>query len=637
MKYECERLSQHLLPPDLREAEQVLEGLAKVFLIAPGNQSPAVADMDKVETAAGLEKAKADVQVRYQVLVEQIPAVVFMAFLEERISEAYVSPQIETLLGFTQKEWLEDPVRWYRQVHTDDKARWSIEIAEMLLSGKPLQSAYRVLARDGRVVWFQCEAKMVRRGDGRPWFVHGVAMDITELKQSEEALRKMHAELETRVQERTAQLASVNRELRGEIAQRERAEQEREQLLSREHAARSQAEEANRLKDQFLATVSHELRNPLNAILGWARMLRSGMLDAGTTARAVEVIERNALAQNQLIGDLLDVSRIITGKLRLDVRPVDLPDVIQAAVDSLQPAADAKGVRLQLVLDPRAGPISGDPDRLQQVVWNLLSNAVKFTPREGRIQVRLERINSHVEITVSDTGIGIDPQFLPYVFDRFRQADGTTTRVHGGLGLGMAIVRQLLELHGGSAHVYSAGKGQGTTFTVKLPLMVMQDGERFPAETGSRWHPTAMTDAPFECPPALKGLRVLVVDDEADARALLTTVLGTCGAMVQAAASATEALDALELSRPDILISDIEMPGEDGYSLIVRLRARERETGGWLPAAALTAHARTEDRLRALAAGFQMHLAKPIEPAELLATVASLASFKLVKPRGQPN
>jgi signal transduction histidine kinase len=384
-------------------------------------------------------------------------------------------------------------------------------------------------------------------------------------------------------------------------------------------------QEASRAKDEFLATLSHELRTPLNAILGWVRMLRTGKLDEITFDRGLETIERNSKSQAQLIEDLLEVSRIISGRLRLDLRPVDLVSVINAAVDAVRPPMDAKEIRLEVMLDPKAGPVSGDPGRLQQVLWNLLSNAAKFTSRGGYIQVRLERIDSHVEITVSDTGSGISADFLPFVFDRFRQADSSYTRKHGGLGLGLAIVRHLVELHGGSVHVYSAGEGQGATFTVKLPLMIVQDMYRFPAEASERRPPTSSYQVSFKCAPILEGLRVLVVDDEPDARDLLMTVLRECRADVTAVATAAEALEAISRLRPDVMVSDIEMPAEDGYSLIRKVRALESEQGGQTPAIALTAHARVEDRLRALSAGYKAHVAKPVEPAEIVAVIASLA------------
>lgn len=402
-------------------------------------------------------------------------------------------------------------------------------------------------------------------------------------------------------------------EVREHLLEQKRAQEERAELLK-------EAEAANRTKDEFLATMSHELRTPMTAILGWAHLLRTNRFSEDDLARALETVERNARAQTKLIDDLLDISRIITGKLRLDVRSVDLAAVIEAAVDATRPTAEAKAIRLQTVIDPQAGPVSGDTDRLQQVVWNLLTNAIKFTPKGGRVQVRLERINSHVEITVSDTGRGISAEFLPHVFDRFRQADGTTTRKHGGLGLGLSIVRQLVELHGGAVSAESAGEGQGSTFTVQLPIMITRKEVLRPG----RRHPTAGGSIAFDCPPSLKGLRVLVVDDEQDTRDLLRAVLEQCGSEVTTAASAAEAVEAFQQSKPDVLISDIGMPDEDGYLLIGKVRALEAGLGKRVPAIALTAYARVEDRVRALTAGFHVHVPKPIEPVELVAVVASL-------------
>lgn len=491
--------------------------------------------------------------------------------------------------------------------------------------GEPLRSVYRVLARDGHIVWFHCEAKMVRSEDGRPWFIHGVAFDITELKETETALKNARDELETRVQQRTAELATTNRELQLEIAERKRAEEERTRLLILEQKARKEAEAANRAKDEFLATVSHELRTPLNAILGWARILRGGRLDEASIARAYETVERNARAQAQLIEDLLDVSRIISGKLRLDVRPLELASVIQGAIETTRPAAEAKSIRVVTVLDPRANPVTGDADRLQQIVWNLLSNAIKFTPKGGRVMIRLERVNSHVEIIVSDTGVGISLEFLPHVFDRFRQADGSITRSHGGLGLGLAIVRHLVELHGGTVSADSR-PGEGATFTVQLPVIAVRAVEV--AGTPERVHPTAGGDVPLGSATTLEGVRVLVVDDQQDTIEVLTAVLGQCGAEVRSATSAAEALDMLKEWKPDVLVSDIGMPVEDGYELIRKMRALEHEQGSHIPAVALTAHARTEDRLRALSAGFEMHVPKPVEPAELVMVIASLTRHK---------
>ncbi|HKQ99017.1 MAG TPA: PAS domain S-box protein [Pyrinomonadaceae bacterium] len=382
-----------------------------------------------------------------------------------------------------------------------------------------------------------------------------------------------------------------------------------------------EAQDSSRLKDEFLATVSHELRTPLTSILGWAHMLRTGQFEGVDASKALETIERNARAQAQLIDDLLDVSRIITGKLRIDVRPVDPNSFIEAAIEAIRPAAEAKGVRVQRIMDTGIVTVSGDPVRLQQVVWNMLSNAIKFTPRGGRIQVRLERVNSHIEIAVSDSGSGIEPDFLPFVFDRFRQADQRTTRQYGGLGLGLSIVRHLVELHGGSVQAESPGVGQGSTFTVLLPVAPVYQS----VDSTKRVHPAARETLPvYEGPDRLDGLKVLVVDDEPDTLELLKAGLGNCGAEVTVAGSASEALESIQTVVPDVLISDIGMPGEDGYDLIRRVRALPAEDGGKMPAIALTAYARVEDRMQALRAGYQMHVPKPVELAELVAVASSL-------------
>jgi len=390
-----------------------------------------------------------------------------------------------------------------------------------------------------------------------------------------------------------------------------------------EQVARAEAERANRLKDEFLATVSHELRTPLTSLLGWSRMLRSGKLDEQTTQRALETIERNAQSQAQLVEDLLDGSRIITGKLRLAVRSMEPLKVIEGVLDTVRPAAEGKQIRITTVLDPSAGPVSGDPERLQQVVWNLLANAIKFTPKGGQIQVRLERVNSHVEIIVSDSGQGISPEFLPFVFDRFRQANSSTSRSIGGLGLGLAIARHLVEMHGGSIHVDSPGEGLGATFTVRLPVIGVRLADS--ASAGEeRAHPTAGSAAAFDILPSLSGLRILAVDDQPDTLLVVGSLLEQSGAEVQTATSASSALDSLGKWAPDLIVADIGMPGEDGYSLIRKIRALPRERGGDIPAIALTAYARVEDRLRTLNAGYQMHVPKPVEPIELITVVASL-------------
>jgi signal transduction histidine kinase/DNA-binding response OmpR family regulator len=409
--------------------------------------------------------------------------------------------------------------------------------------------------------------------------------------------------------------------LQQEIKERKQAEEARALMLVREREARAEAEQANRTKDEFLATLSHELRTPLTAILGWSHLLRSGKFDQDGVTRALDTIERNARSQSQLIDDLLDVSRIITGKLRLDVRPLELVPVIESVVESMRPAVEAKTIQVQVTLDASAGQIVGDADRLQQVIWNLFSNAVKFTPEGGGIEVRLERDGSHARLTVGDTGQGIDPQFLPFIFDRFRQADGSTTRKHGGLGLGLAIVRHLVELHGGSIKVHSEGTDTGTTFTVVLPLNDAASRSSFEAEQSL--HGNEGRRDSLQHSTTLDGLRILIVDDEPDTRDMIAAVLARFGAEVRDCASAAEALTALKEWKADLLVSDIGMPEEDGYSLIGKVRQLDRQHGGDIPAIALTAYASTEDRARALDAGFQVHLAKPLNPEELISVVAN--------------
>ncbi len=413
-------------------------------------------------------------------------------------------------------------------------------------------------------------------------------------------------------------------EVREYLLQQKQAQTEREQLLESERAAREEAEHASRTKDEFLATLSHELRTPLNAMLGWTQVLRTMPALSTDAVTALTVIERNARSQAQIIADLLDMSSIISGKVRLDVEPLDLASVVNATVETVRPAAQAKSIRLQVVLDPAASPIRGDPNRLQQVLWNLLTNAVKFTPKDGRISVALARVNSHLEIEVADNGEGIDPAFLPHVFDRFRQADASAARHHGGLGLGLSIVKQLVEMHGGSISANSLGKGAGATFRVALPLM---EGDASTAGDPVRAHPTRFTVMPTVDEiraTNLQGLKVLVVDDEPDTRSLIQRLLQDSHASVVTAASAAEAMQALAREVPDVIVSDIAMPGEDGYALIRRIRALGNGKAG-IPAIALTAYARAEDRSKAVDAGFQSHLSKPVGAAELLAMVESLA------------
>jgi signal transduction histidine kinase/ActR/RegA family two-component response regulator len=433
------------------------------------------------------------------------------------------------------------------------------------------------------------------------------------------------SERETRLMDLYARMAAdaiENAQLHHQV---QRELEERERLLTREQAARSEAESANRMKDEFLATVSHELRTPLNAIIGWSHLLRKGNADKATMARAVETIERNAKSQAQMVEDILDVSRVITGKLRLNIGPVDAAAIINAAIDCVQLAADSKGIRLEVTLDPSARHTSGDSGRLQQVVWNLLSNAIKFTPAGGRVDVRLERADSSIQIKVSDTGEGVSTDFLPFIFDRFRQADGTSTRRHGGLGLGLAIVRHLVELHGGTVHAESMGEGCGATFTIRLPLRKDEAARAKDENAWRRGDPSLVRPSLLIAQPLLDGVKVLLVDDDKDSLHVMSVMLTENRAKVQAAASVAEALEALQWYRPDVIVSDLAMPGEDGYSLIAKVRALEADGDKRILAVALTASVRVEDRSRALAAGFNMFVPKPVEPSELVTAIASLA------------
>ena len=392
---------------------------------------------------------------------------------------------------------------------------------------------------------------------------------------------------------------------------------ERDALLASEQSARADAERANRLKDEFLATVSHELRTPLTGILGWLQLLRGGQLDATRTVRALETAERNGKALAQIVDDILDVSRIMSGKLNLEVEPIRVADAIEGALDAMRPAAGAKEIRLHATLDSSA-MVMGDAGRLQQIVWNLIANAVKFTPKGGKVAIVLEVLSSSIVITVRDQGRGIAPEFLPYVFERFRQADGATTRRHGGLGLGLSIVKHLVELHGGTVTAESEGDGKGATFRVVLPVSLTRRPTPVPGDP----------DADFDCPKELEGLEILVVEDEEDTRELLREILTGCGAKVEVAASVKDGLAAFTRHIPTVLISDIGMPHEDGHSFIKRIRALPEAEGGRVPAIALTAFARTEDRTQALRSGFRAHVPKPIDVAELLAVIASLAPPK---------
>jgi len=443
---------------------------------------------------------------------------------------------------------------------------------------------------------------------------------FVELFTKQEALRVAQEELESRIADRTRELASANVALSAEIEERERIEQERVDLLKREQAARLEAEAANRLKDEFLATLSHELRTPLNAIMGWAHVLGQSSGDRSTVQRAADVIRQNAAAQAQLIEDILDVSRIVGGRLVLDTGPVQMREVIEDAIDSLAPASSAKGIQVERALADGV-QVYGDRDRLQQIVWNLVSNALKFTPKGGRVEVELRGIEGDAAVRVTDTGIGIPADFLPFVFDRFRQADSSMSRRHSGLGLGMAIVRHLVELHGGTVSAESDGEGQGATFRLRLP---MRAGA--PAAAGMAEPRSSRFDGTDEALEYLHGVHVLIVEDDADSRNVLALLLQNLGALVEAVPSAREAVDRVATRRPDVLVSDIGMPEEDGYSLIRRVRQMPADLAKKLPAIALTAYARRQDAEAALGAGFDCHLSKPVAPAELVRAIKKVVA-----------
>ena len=449
---------------------------------------------------------------------------------------------------------------------------------EAIKSGRPMEREQRLRREDGEYRWHLCRMVPERDALGRLLGWICTATDIDQQKRIEETNRL---------------------------------------LLGSEQEARTQAEVANRMKDEFLATVSHELRTPLNAILGWTRMLRTGAVDADKLARVLETIERNAMAQTQLVEDILDVSRIIAGKLRVNVIKIDLQQVVRGAMDAVRPAAEAKGVELVATLSPEASEFCGDPDRLQQVIWNLLSNAIKFTPKGGRVEIQVGRHRSQAQITVVDTGSGIPVEFLPHVFDRFRQADSSITRTQGGLGLGLAIVRHLVEVHGGTVEAYSEGEGKGARFVVRMPIRAIAPRT---ADDETETHREDAAEAPM-----LAGVDVLVVEDDPDSQDVIVAALTQHGATTRVVGTAEAALQALSERRPGVLLSDLGLPHRDGFELIRRVRALDPE----LPAGALTASAGVDDQRRALEAGFQAHLAKPIDPDRLAALVAALAGRSL--------
>jgi PAS domain S-box-containing protein len=515
------------------------------------------------------EEALRQSEERYRYLAESIPQLVWTANAQGALLDVN-----QRWLDFTGLTWTQvHSEGWEAVVHPDDIPILSEYWIAAQKDGSLYQAEGRMRRADGVYRWYLHQAVPLKNESGQviKWF--GTATDIEEQK---------------------------------------RLEQQRELLLQQEQAAREEAERANRIKDEFLAVLSHELRSPLNPILGWSRLLQTRKFNPAKTSEALATIERNAKLQAELIEDLLDVSRILQGKLSLNIAPVTLTSIIEAAMETVRLAAQAKSIQIQTQVGSQVGKVSGDASRLQQIVWNLLSNAIKFTPQGGRVDIRLERIGSHAQITVSDTGKGIPTDFLPYVFDYFRQADATTTRKFGGLGLGLAIVRHLVELHGGTVQADSPGEGQGATFTVRLPLLLSQTE----SDRGNE-SPELSLD--------LQGIEILVVDDDVDTREFVAFLLEQYGAQVTAVGSAKEALVALTQSLPDVLLSDIGMPEMDGYMLMQQVRTLPTEQGGQIPAIALTAYAGEMNYQQALSAGFQRHMSKPVEPAELVDAIASLA------------
>ena len=539
-------------------------------------------DQERVADPSPVRQAEQDARALLAAVVESSDDAIITKTLDGKITSWNASAA--RLLGHTAAEIIGQPITVLIPPDRQEEER---HIIASLRAGKRIEHYETVrVAKDGRLIEVALTISPLRDQTGEIVGASKILRDVTERKR-------------------------IERELQGLLA-------ERNQILASERAARSEAERLSASKDEFLALLSHELRTPLNAILGWTQILRNGSVASANFDKGLGVIERNVRAQTQLVDDLLDMSRIISGQMRLDVQPVMPFAFVQGAIESARPAADARGVLLEAILDPVAGPVSGDANRLQQVAWNLISNAIKFTPRGGHVQVTFGRVNSNIEICVADSGIGIRPDFLPHIFERFRQADATSTREHGGLGLGLSIVKHIVELHGGTVEASSDGEGQGATFRVRLPLAVSRSNPDTPHE-----HPRSSQRPAVPFVNAdLSNLVVLVVDDDPDSRDLVHRLLSDCGATVTTAASASEALAATGKQRPDLLISDIGMPEVDGYQLLRSLRASSDVR---FPAIALTAFARSEDRTRALLAGFVAHVSKPVEPAELIATVAAVS------------
>jgi PAS domain S-box-containing protein len=569
----------------LRDEDGALIGFAKVT-------------RDLTERRAAEEKLR-ESEERFRLLVDNISDYALcMLDVEGRVTTW--NRGAERMKGYTAEEIIGRDFALFFPTEEVERGKPALELAIARAQGRFEEEAWR-LRRDGTQFWANVIVTPVIGADGELIGFAEITRDLTRERQAEALERSL-------IEEQAARVAAEQSE------RQIRESEQKSQLLT------ARAEEANRIKDEFLATVSHELRTPLNAIVGWAVLLRELPHDA-QTARGLEVIHRNALAQARIIEDILDVSRIITGKLRLDLKPTNLNSIVNDAIEVVRPSADGKRISIQFVDHPDFAAVVGDQERLRQVVWNLLSNAVKFTDEGGKVEVSVEQLDSKLSIAVKDTGVGIEPEFLPYVFERFKQADSSTTRRYAGIGLGLAIVRHIVDLHGGHAEASSEGAGKGSEFRVVIPVRAVA---QVPDSQDPRVEPSLRGTLPPGM--SLAGLSLVVIDDEPDARELLRDALVAAGAVVEVAESVSTGMASIQRVRPDVVISDIGLPDQDGYSLIRALRALSIEEGGSVPAIALTAYTRPEDRRRALAAGFTTHIAKPVNPDELVFAIASLAA-----------
>lgn len=582
-------------------AHTILQQMAGFSDPSASNHAPLVhvpAAAREPESASSSDAAHPwNAELRYRALVEKIPAVTFMAALDETVHDLYISPQIESLLGFSQKQWLDDPFLWYYQLHPEDRARWAAEFARTCATGVQFRSEYRLIARDGRVVWVHGECQIVRDQSGRPRFLQGIAFDITENKRAEEALRRAHDELDARIRDRTSELAKANELLRAEVEERKLIEAE---LLNSVAAV----EAANKAKDQFLAVLSHELRTPLTPVLSAVQMVERepGISTAGREALAM--IGRNIQLEARLIDDLLDLTRIARGKIQLHHAAVDAHESLRHAVQICQAQIDAKELELTEAFGAREHFVWADPARLQQMLWNLISNAAKFTPTRGRITIRSSNdASGRLVIQVSDSGVGIDPDVLPRLFNAFEQGETTISRQFGGLGLGLMITRSLAELHHGSITAQSEGHGKGATFTLQLDALPELAARARSAIASGK---TALAPTTSGGPPNTSQ-RILLVDDNEDTLRLMARLLKNFGYSVKTATGVKDALALAETEEFSILVSDIGLPDGSGWDIMRQLRRKQAVRG-----IALSGYGMEEDLRKSREAGFEHHLVKPI-------------------------